>query len=72
MRRQTDLLLLPCRVKLGCCESEGYEKYSNTVQELISTKHHVGSCVILQQTFKKPISYGHSDCTKIGTFSGTW
>jgi len=58
-------------VKLGCCESEGYDKYSSTVEELISSKHSVGTCVINQHLFKKPISYGKSDCIKIGTFTGT-
>jgi len=58
-------------VKLGCCESEGYDKYSSTVEELISSKHSVGTCVINRHFFKKPISYGKSDCIKIGTFTGT-
>jgi len=73
MRLCIDSLLLPRRVKLGCCESAGYEKYSSTVEELIGSKHHVGSCTLTEFFFpEKPISYGRSECTKIGTFTGTW
>jgi len=58
-------------VKLSCCESLDYEKYSNKVEDLLADKLSVGVCTVTS-TLMDPISYAtNADCKKIGEFHGT-